>query len=175
MEKLCVLKRINLRRKYYLAYGSDLNISRMRELCPGAKPVGTAVLDGYRLLFKGRDGGFFLTIEPAEGFSVPVVIWEIREKDECFLDFCEEHSAMYSKAVFSLLYRNRKSGTPHFLSAFTYVMDDGCVIGIPDMHYFTTCAQGYEAFNFDISTLTEAYEYCVQKSQEAKKAERRDS
>ena len=39
--------------KYYLAYGSNLNIRQMQMRCPGAKPVGTMVLEDYELLFKG--------------------------------------------------------------------------------------------------------------------------
>lgn len=40
-------------KKYYLAYGSNLNIRQMALRCPTAKPVGTAVIEDYELLFKG--------------------------------------------------------------------------------------------------------------------------
>ena len=40
-----------MQKKYYLAYGSNLNRNQMRMRCPGAKPLGTAVIEGYRLLF----------------------------------------------------------------------------------------------------------------------------
>ena len=33
--------------KYYLAYGSNLNRYQMRVRCPGAKPLGTAVIKNY--------------------------------------------------------------------------------------------------------------------------------
>ena len=49
--------------KYYLAYGSNLNIRQMQMRCPGAKPVGTMVLEDYELLFKGSKTGSYLTIE----------------------------------------------------------------------------------------------------------------
>lgn len=42
-------------KKYYLAYGSNLNIPQMQYRCPEARIIGTAVIEGYRLLFKGRD------------------------------------------------------------------------------------------------------------------------
>lgn len=34
-------------KKYYLAYGSNLNIRKMALRCPTAKPVGTAVIKDY--------------------------------------------------------------------------------------------------------------------------------
>ena len=48
--------------KYYLAYGSNLNVRQMMHRCPGAKPVGKMVLEGYELLFKGSKTGSYLTI-----------------------------------------------------------------------------------------------------------------
>lgn len=38
---------------YYLAYGSNLNISDMKIRCPKARPVGNAILNDHRLLFCG--------------------------------------------------------------------------------------------------------------------------
>ena len=44
-------------RRYYLAYGSNLNVPQMRMRCPWARVVGTAELQGWRLLFKGSRTG----------------------------------------------------------------------------------------------------------------------
>ena len=68
--------------KYYLAYGSNLNIKQMQMRCPGAKPVGTMVLEGYELLFKGSKTGSYLTIEKKIGGKVPVGIWQVSEQHE---------------------------------------------------------------------------------------------
>ena len=54
-------------KKYYLAYGSNLNVRQMALRCPTAKPVGTAVIKDYGLLFKGSKTGAYLTIEPKSG------------------------------------------------------------------------------------------------------------
>ena len=51
-------------KKYYLAYGSNLNLRQMALRCHTAKPVGTAVIKDYELLFKGSKTGAYLTIEP---------------------------------------------------------------------------------------------------------------
>ena len=39
-----------MEKMYYLAYGSNLNVEQMKKRCPDAVVVGTAVLDGYRLM-----------------------------------------------------------------------------------------------------------------------------
>ena len=56
-------------KKYYLAYGSNLNIRQMKFRCPTAKIVGTAIIKDYELLYKGSKTGSYLTIEKKEGFS----------------------------------------------------------------------------------------------------------
>ena len=53
-------------KKYYLAYGSNLNVQQMKYRCPDAKPVGTAWIHGYQSLFKGSKTGSYLTIEKTE-------------------------------------------------------------------------------------------------------------
>ena len=50
-------------KKYYIAYGSNLNIRQMRNRCPGAKPVGITMIPNYELLYKGSKTGAYLTIE----------------------------------------------------------------------------------------------------------------
>ena len=56
---------------YYLAYGSNLNLSEMKEKCPFYKVIGRMFLYNYMLSFKGEETGF-LTIEPKEGSVVPI-------------------------------------------------------------------------------------------------------
>ena len=50
-------------KKYYLAYGSNLNVHQMKYRCPTARIVGTAVIRDYELLYKGSKTGSYLTIE----------------------------------------------------------------------------------------------------------------
>ena len=60
-----------MEKRYYIAYGSNLNIRQMRMRCPGARIIGTSVVEGYQLLFKGSRTGSYLTIEPQEGAGAP--------------------------------------------------------------------------------------------------------
>ncbi len=43
-----------MEKRYYIAYGSNLNIRQMRMRCPHATICGTARLSGWELLFKGQ-------------------------------------------------------------------------------------------------------------------------
>jgi len=43
------------------------------------------------------------------------------------------------------------------LDGFAYVMCSERTLGMPAIDYFITCAQGYQAFGFDIHTLLDAY------------------
>ena len=43
-----------MQKRYYLAYGSNLNVRQMRDRCPDARVVGTAVLKNCRLLSPGE-------------------------------------------------------------------------------------------------------------------------
>ena len=78
-----------MEKKYYLAYGSNLNIRQMRYRCPGAVPIGTAVIPDYELLYKGSKTGAYLTIEPKKNSIVPVAVWEVTADDEKRLDAYE--------------------------------------------------------------------------------------
>lgn len=55
-----------MEKRYYIAYGSNLNVRQMRMRCPHATICGTARLSGWELLFKGSKTGSYLTIEKCE-------------------------------------------------------------------------------------------------------------
>ena len=86
-----------MEKRYYIAYGSNLNVPQMRMRCPRATILGTATLKGWVLLFKGSKTGSYLTIERNEKGSVPVVIWEVTESDEKALDRYEGFPSFYYK------------------------------------------------------------------------------
>ena len=67
--------------KYYLAYGSNLNKEQMQMRCPGAVPIGTMLLKGFELQFKGP-----LTIKKKNGGRVPIGVWQVNEEHERSLD-----------------------------------------------------------------------------------------
>ena len=147
-------------KRYYIAYGSNLNIPQMRVRCPRAKIAGTAVLSGWELLFKGSKSGSYLTIEECEGGTVPVVIWEVTEPDEAALDRYEGFPTFYYKRDISVRYKGILTGRRRTVNAFAYIMHEDRPVGIPSLSYMRTCLDGYDAFRFDRKTLIGAYYKC---------------
>ncbi|MGN8742000.1 gamma-glutamylcyclotransferase family protein [Catenibacterium mitsuokai] len=143
-------------KRYYIAYGSNLNIPQMRMRCPGARIIGTSVIEDYQLLFKGSKTGSYLTIEPMEGAEVPVVIWEVTETDEKALDRYEGYPNFYYKKEMTLDIRGIRTGKVRRRDAFVYIMHEERELGIPSWYYVNTCLDGYRAFGFDEKYLFDA-------------------
>ena len=89
-------------KKFYLAYGSNLNVKQMQFRCPDARIVGTAEIPNYQLLFKGSKTGSYLTIEPKQGCTVPAAVWSVSERDELALDRYEGYPHFYYKTELEL-------------------------------------------------------------------------
>lgn len=142
-------------KRYYLAYGSNLNLQQMALRCPMAKPVGTAVIRDYELLFKGSKTGAYLTIEPKSGAEVPVAVWSVELADEERLDVYEGFPAFYYKTEFDLPV-NYFSGKKVVRKAFVYIMHEERPLGLPSGSYVRTCLEGYSNFGFDESILFKA-------------------
>lgn len=144
-------------KRYYIAYGSNLNVKQMKMRCPGATILGTAKLKNYELLFKGRKTGSYLTIEKKEGSTVPVVIWEVTESDEKSLDRYEGYPIFYYKKEMKLQYKGIRIGKRRTVNAFVYIMHEENPVGVPSIYYMKTCIDGYDTFYFDKNILINAY------------------
>ena len=149
-----------MKKRFYIAYGSNLNMEQMLFRCPTARAVGTSELEGWRLLFKGSKSGYYLTIEPDENSSVPVGVWEVTEEDEARLDRFEGVPSCYYKKELMLNIKGIKSGKFRRRRAFAYIMHEDRHIGIPSLWYMQTCLEGYDTFYFNKNTLMSAYKKC---------------
>ena len=147
-------------KKYYLAYGSNLNVAQMRWRCPDAIALGTATIEDYRLLFKGSKTGSYLTIEAQEGAQVPVAVWEVSEEDEKRLDRYEGFPTFYYKKELELTFTGIKTGKKRKRKCFVYIMHEDRSIGILSRSYVETCIEGYRDFGFNLKYLKDAYEAC---------------
>ena len=143
--------------RYYIAYGSNLNIPQMQMRCPGAAIVGTSVIEDYRLLFRGSKTGSYLTIEPWEGGKVPVAVWSITKAHERSLDRYEGYPVFYYKADMELPVTEIETSQVRTLDAFAYIMYADRPLGVPSNSYFMTCTHGYRSFGFDPQILLQAY------------------
>ena len=146
-----------MEKKYYIAYGSNLNVQQMRMRCPGASIVGTSVMKDYRLLFRGSKTGFYLTVEPKMGSSVPVAVWSVTAEDETALDHYEGFPTFYYKKEMVLLVRGIRSDKTGRKKGFVYIMHEDRPLGLPGAFYMETCLQGYQNFGFDETVLKQAY------------------
>ena len=142
-------------RKIYLAYGSNLNREQMAIRCPNAKVIGTATLEGYELLFRGHHNAAVATVEPKEGSSVPVLLWEITPTCEKALDIYEGFPRLYRKENVTV----ELNGDP--TEAMVYIMNEGRPIGRPDLYYYSVIRKGYEEAGFDIAFLNEAVDSSI--------------
>ena len=144
------------KKKYYLAYGSNLNIPQMAYRCPDAEIVGTAEIDGYELLFKGSKTGSYLTIEQKPDSKVPVAVWEVSAYDEKRLDAYEGFPAFYYKTEMTVTVKPLGGGKKRKVTAFVYIMHEDRPLGIPSPGYIQTCLTGYHAFGFDDKFIWDA-------------------
>jgi len=143
--------------KYYLAYGSNLNLYQMKRRCPKAIPIGTAFIEGYELLFKGSKTGSYLTIEECEGSKVPVAVWKVEDSDEMNLDAYEGYPTFYYKKEMEIEYQGLVSKKSRKVKAFVYIMHEDRKLGVPSNYYVDVCADGYTSFGFDFEYLEKAY------------------
>lgn len=153
-----------MEKRYYLAYGSNLNVRQMMIRCPSARMIGTATIKDYRLMFKGSKTGSYLTIEPEEGCSVPVGVWEVSEADELALDRYEGFPTFYYKKELELPITGIRTGKVRRRKAFVYIMHEDRLLGVPSNMYMRICMEGYMDFGFNYDTLWEAYEYSRQEN-----------
>lgn len=82
---------------YYFAYGANLNKEHMRKSCPDSKPLFTAILPNYKLVFTGWSRqlrGGTASIKPIRGERVRGAIYEVSE--QC-LKRLDKHEASYSR------------------------------------------------------------------------------
>ena len=131
-------------RKFYLAYGSNLNVEQMKYRCPGAVMIGKTYLEDYRITFRGNSRSGVANIEPRKGSRVPVGIWSITQTDEKALDRYEGFPFLYRKQEFRVKLPDLRTVT-----AIAYIMTPGRTWAQPSPYYLHVIRQGYDDFRFD--------------------------
>lgn len=141
------------KKQLYIAYGSNINLEQMAFRCPHSKVVGTSEIKDYELEFRG-----VATIVPKENASVPVLIWELDERDLPTLNRYEGYPSFYrqEKMPFELDGKTYKG--------MAYLMNRG-TISPPSPQYYNTILQGYQENGLDESYLETALENALQQEQ----------
>lgn len=138
--------------KFYIAYGSNLNVRQMQQRCPGAELVDTGTLKDYALEFHGRPYSAHATIVPCPGSRVPVGIWRISAGNERALDLYEGVPTYYSREQITV----RGHGKSY--RGLVYIMQPGFDYGMPARSYFNTILEGYGDCDLDTAPLHDALE-----------------
>ena len=133
-------------KKLYMAYGSNLNLGQMARRCPTARVVGTAMLEGYQLLFNG-----VATIVKREGAVVPVGIWEIDKRCEESLDRYEGYPTLNRKETLTVEMNGKE------VQAMVYIMNRDRP-ALPAYSYYETIEDGYNDVGLDTAHLRKAIE-----------------
>ena len=122
---------------YYFAYGSNLNQKQMRERCPDSKPLFTAVLPNYRLVFSGWSRqwrGGIASIKPIRDERVRGAIYEISEQCLRRLDRFEVGYSRIKVTVFG------EDDEP--IEAITYIKSGQQEDTQPSKEYLAVIQQG---------------------------------
>lgn len=139
----------------YIAYGSNMDMDQMEYRCPHASFVGTAVLKGWRLMFKGSRTGNYATIERDGRCTVPVVLWEIDQLDEHYLDRYEGYPNFYYKTEMDV---------PGWGRAMVYIMHEYRRLGSPTKQYYGVLENAYRRFRFPRRILRTALEFSAHRA-----------
>ena len=148
-----------MKTKIYIAYGSNMDERQMAFRCPEAELLGTGLLEGWRLMFKGSKTGAYATIEKEKGLTVPILLWRISDKDEERLDRYEGFPSFYYKRTIQATRTGANDEDLGKIRGMVYIMHEERKLGVPSIHYLEVLAKAYEKFGFDEEILGEAYDY----------------
>jgi len=147
----------------YIAYGSNLNLSQMKQRCPTARVIGVSEIKDYELVFRGAKHSAVATIEPCKGSSAPVLLWGIQSEDEKSLDRYEGYPSFYEKENMEIVLKDKT------VSAMVYVMTPGHELGIPSERYRISIEEGYVDAGFDTDILQNAIDKTIGKMEDEMK------
>lgn len=138
------------RDRFYIAYGSNLNLGQMARRCPTAEIIGKTYLRNFRLMFRGK-GTAVATVERHKGGRVPVLIWKLQPEDEYALDIYEGYPHLYHKETLRVTVNSRRA------YAMIYIMNESLhPYDIPSRNYFDTIRRGYEDAGLNFKILRRA-------------------
>lgn len=126
---------------YYFAYGSDLNKKLMLEHCPDSKPMFSARLPNYKLVFLGWSRqwrGGLVSIRPFRGDRVLGAVYEISDRDLKRLDNYEGSPGNYTRLNVTVFDEDGEA-----IKAITYIKSGQSEEAQPSREYLAAIQQGY--------------------------------
>jgi gamma-glutamylcyclotransferase len=129
----------------YFAYGSNLSFAQMAQRCPGARPVGRALLKGWRYLIYAR--GYANIVSDAAG-EVRGGVWEVTEEHLRALDKYEGSVKDIKKCVYHREEVEVELDGETRMKCVAYVDSNECgdVPGVPEKSYQARILEGAHDF-----------------------------
>jgi len=128
----------------YGAYGSNLNMGQMQYRCPHAEALGSVIVSGFALKFRG-----VADIEKCKTSEVPLGLWRITDACERKLDIYEGYPNLYRKEIVDVPALKNKFGTSQVMVYFMNSKD----VYPPSSRYFESIVSGYTDFNMGTDPL----------------------
>ncbi len=125
---------------YYFAYATNLNKKQMAERCPDGKPLFTAVLPNYKLVFAGWSRqwrGGTASIKPLRGERVRGAIYDISDLCLRRLDKYEGHPDSYTRLKVTVFGEDDEA-----IEAVTYIKAGQLEETQPSKEYLAVIQQG---------------------------------
>lgn len=126
---------------HYFAYNTHLNKKLMAEHCPDSKPVFSAELPNYRLVFTGWSRqwrGGIASIKLSARDKVLGGVYEVSDIDLARLDKFEDCPGSYNRLKVTVY---RDTGNP--IEAITYIKSRQSDESKPSPEYLSIIRQGY--------------------------------
>ncbi|MDA3616340.1 gamma-glutamylcyclotransferase family protein [Polluticaenibacter yanchengensis] len=126
----------------YFAYGSNMNMNRMRERNINYSSQKSAKLENFKLVFnkKAKDGDYsYANLEVSEGNFVEGIIYEFPDNEITNLDKAEGYPIHYDKIKVTVIDENKDQ-----IEALTYIaQSDKIVTGLlPTSDYLSHLLAG---------------------------------
>lgn len=142
----------------YVAYGSNMNLEQMAHRCPKSKVVCNGELHGWKLVFNVHAD----VIKGKKNDIVPVVVWDIDDRDWRMLDMYEGYPSYYIKETVNVMLDNGKKA-----KAIVYVMASNRKgISPPASSYFNCIFKGYMDNGINTDYLFDALDYSYENETE---------
>ena len=125
---------------YCFAYGANLNKKVMMERCPDSKPMFTAILPNYKLVFVGWSRqwrGGVASIKTFRGDRVRGAIYQISESCLRRLDKYEGHPGNYNRFKVTVFNEDDEP-----VEAITYIKAGQLEEAQPSKEYLAVIQQG---------------------------------
>jgi gamma-glutamylcyclotransferase len=122
----------------YFAYASNLNKKQMQTRCPDSKPMFSAVLPNYRLVFTGWSRewhGGKATIKPFRGEKVRGAVYEVT--DACMRQL-DKYETGYTRLNVTVFDEDSQA-----IQAVTYIKSGQLEETMPSKEYGQVMHQGY--------------------------------